>query len=204
MRDLPFVHRLRRPDAPDGSAMMLLHGTGGSETDLMPLARRIAPRATLLGLRGRSTEEGVARFFRRLTATTFDQNDIRAEAAAFAAFWTGALAAYDLDPARITVLGYSNGANLAGAVMGLHPGLIRRAILMRPMAVLDALPAVDLSGLSVLTLTGARDPYGPHAPRLNDWLAGAGADLDARVVAAGHELSPDDLTAAAGWMGSGD
>lgn len=200
MRDLPFVHRLRQPDRPDGSAMVLLHGTGGTETDLMPLAHRIAPGATLLGVRGRSTEEGAARFFRRLTMTTFDQDDIRSEAEAFAAFWQGAVAAYDLDPARITVLGYSNGANFAAAVMGLHPGLIGRAILMRPMAVLEDLPQADLSGLSVLTLTGARDPYGPHAPRLNDWLAASGARLDARVVQAGHELGPDDLTVAAEWM----
>ena len=97
-------------------------------------------------------------------------------------------------------MGYSNGANFAAAVMGLHPGLIRRAILMRPMAVLEDLPAPDLSGLSVLTLTGARDPYGPHAPRLNDWLARQGADLDARVVQAGHDLTADDLAAAIDWM----
>ncbi|MFD2813645.1 alpha/beta hydrolase [Paracoccus aerius] len=174
MRDLPFVHRLRQPDKPDGQTMLLLHGTGGNEADLMPLAHRIAPHATLLGLRGRSTEEGVARFFRRTSMTSFDQDDIRAEAGAFAAFWQGAVAAYGLEPARITVMGYSNGANFAAAVMGLHPGLIRRAILMRPMAVLEDLPAPDLSGLSVLTLTGARDPYGPHAPRLNDWLARQG------------------------------
>lgn len=200
MRELPFVHRLRQPDAPDGSAMVLLHGTGGSEADLMPLAHRIAPHATLLGVRGRSAEEGVARFFRRTSMTSFDQDDIRAEAEAFAAFWQGALSAYDLDPAQITVMGYSNGANFAAAVMGLHPGLIRRAILMRPMAVLEDLPQADLTGVSVLTLTGARDPYGPHAPRLNDWLAARGATLDARVVAGGHELSPDDLAEAADWM----
>ncbi|MDQ1901742.1 VOC family protein [Paracoccus sp. WLY502] len=200
MRELPFVHRLRQPDQPDGSAMLLLHGTGGSEADLMPLAHRIAPHATLLGVRGRSTEEGVARYFRRTAMTSFDQDDIRAEAEAFAAFWTGALAAYGLDPARITVMGYSNGANFAGAVMGLHPGLIRRAILMRPMAVLDDLPQVDLTGLSVLTLTGARDPYGVHAPRLNDWLAARGATLDARVVQAGHDVVADDLAAATDWM----
>lgn len=98
-------------------------------------------------------------------------------------------------------MGYSNGANFAGAVMGLHPGLIRRAILMRPMAVLEELPQADLAGLSVLTLTGARDPYGPHAPRLNAWLASQGADLDAQVVQAGHDLTAEDLTAAAEWMG---
>ena len=202
MRKLPFVHRLQQPDHPDGSVLVLLHGTGGTETDLMPLAHRIAPHATLLGVRGRSTEEGVARFFRRLSMTSFDQDDIRAEAEAFAGFWQDALAAHDLDPARITVMGYSNGANFAAAVMGLHPGLIRRAILMRPMAVLEDLPQADLTGVSVLTLTGARDPYGPYAPRLNDWLARQGADLDARVVQAGHDLTADDLAAATEWMGT--
>ncbi|WP_347137795.1 VOC family protein [Paracoccus sp. SSK6] len=203
MRELPFVHRLRQPDEPDGSAMVLLHGSGGNETDLMPLAHRIAPHATLLGVRGRSTEEGIPRFFRRTSMTSFDQQDIRDEAEAFAAFWRGALAGYDLDPARITVMGYSNGANFAAAVMGLHPGLIRRAILMRSMAALEDLPQTDLTGVSVLTLTGVRDPYGPHAPRLNEWLAAQGAALDARVVQAGHDLVADDLTAAADWMKGG-
>lgn len=200
MRDLPFTHRLHSPEDPDGSVMLLLHGTGGNEADLMPLAHRIAPRATLLGVRGRSTEEGIARFFRRLSMTRFDQADIRSEAEAFAAFWDGAVAAYDLDPARITVLGYSNGANFAGAVMALHPKLIRRAILMRPMLALEAPAPADLRGVSVLTLQGARDPYGAHAPALNDWLAASGAALDARVIAAGHELAAEDLAAATEWL----
>lgn len=200
MRDLPFVHRFQQPDDPDGSVMLLLHGTGGNESDLMPLAHRIAPRATLLGLRGRSTEEGVARFFRRISMTSFDQDDIRAEAAAFDAFWQGAMAGYGLAADRVTVMGYSNGANFAGAVMALAPGLIRRAILMRPMLVLEQPPQVDLAGVRVLTLTGTRDPYGTHAAALNDWLTAGGAELDARAVEAGHELSQDDLTAAQDWM----
>lgn len=200
MRDLPFTHRLHTPEDPDGSVMLLLHGTGGNEADLMPLAHRIAPRATLLGVRGRSTEEGVTRFFRRLSMTQFDQEDIRREAEAFAAFWDGALAAYDLDPAKIAVLGYSNGANFAGAVMALHPRLIRRAILMRPMLALEAPAPADLGGVSALTLQGARDPYGTYAPALNEWLAASGATLDARVIPAGHELAAEDLAAAQGWL----
>jgi phospholipase/carboxylesterase len=200
MRELPFVHRLHKPNAPDGSVMLLLHGTGGNEADLMPLAHHVAPNATLLGVRGRSNEEGVSRFFRRTSTTSFDQDDIRAEAAAFEAFVLGAVAAYGLDPQRITVMGYSNGANFAAAVMGLYPELLGRAILMRPMAVLEDLPSVDLSGVEVLTLTGARDPYGPYAPALNLWLKDSGAVLDARVIEGGHELSPADLAAAQDWM----
>lgn len=200
MRDLPFTHRIHRPDQPDGSTLLLLHGTGGNEADLMPLAHHVNPNATLLGLRGRSNEEGVTRFFRRMSMISFDQQDIRAEAVAFDAFMSGAITAYELDPERITVLGYSNGANFAGAVMALYPGLLRRAILIRPMAVLEDLPEPDLTGTRVLTLAGAHDPYGAHAPRLNDWLRASGADLDDRTIPTGHELAQTDLAAAQDWL----
>src|SRR5690606_37756272 len=109
-RDLPFVHRFHTPEDPDGTVIVLLHGTGGNEADLMPFAARLNPRATLLGVRGRSTEEGIFRWFRRFDAVTFDQEDIRLEATAFAAFIEGAVAGYGLDPYTMTYLGYSNGA----------------------------------------------------------------------------------------------
>ncbi|MDP0925629.1 VOC family protein [Paracoccus onubensis] len=200
MRELPFIHRIYQPDTTDGSALILLPGSGRDEADLMPLAHRIAPTARLLGVRGRSNEEGMPRFFRRITMTSFDQDDIRAEAAAFEAFWHGAIAAYDLDPARTTVLGYSNGANFAAAVMALYPGLLRRAVLLRAMAALEDLPVSSLSGTQVLTVTGARDPYGPYAARLNDWLKASGADLDARSVSAGHEITQDDVAIVQDWL----
>lgn len=200
MRELPFVHRFHTPDDPDGSTIVLLHGTGGNEADLMPLAHRIAPRATLLGVRGRSHEEGVARWFRRLTMTSFDQADIRAEAEAFAAFVEGAVTGYGLDRARMTFLGYSNGANFAAAVMALHPGAIRRAILIRAMAVLEEMPEPDLSDTEILMLTGMRDPYGRHAPALEDWLRARGADLDSRRIEAGHEMTSEDAAAAKSWL----
>jgi phospholipase/carboxylesterase len=200
MRELPFVHRFHVPDDPDGSTIVLLHGTGGNEADLMPLAHRVAPRATLLGVRGRSHEEGVARWFRRLTMTTFDQADIRAEAEAFAAFVEGAVAGYGLDRDRMTFLGYSNGANFAAAVMGLYPGLIRRAILIRAMAALEPMPEPDLTDVLVLFLAGKRDPYGQHAPALVNWLQARGADLEAHRVEAGHDLTLADATAAKDWL----
>ncbi|MFB2593750.1 VOC family protein [Paracoccus sp. p4-l81] len=201
MRDLGFVHRFHTPKDADGSVLVLLHGTGGSETDLMPLAARIAPRATLLGMRGRSTEEGINRWFRRIDPMTYDQADIAAEAAALADFIAEARRSYGLEAGRMTFLGYSNGANLLGAMLRLHPGVIRRAILLRGIEVLEAAPAADLSGTRVLMTTGAHDPYAPMAPALEASLRAAGADLDARRLAAGHELSPADLTAAQDWLG---
>ncbi|MEF9603592.1 VOC family protein, partial [Paracoccus sp. PXZ] len=188
MRELHFIHRFHRPENPDGSTIVLLHGTGGNESDLMPLAHRIAPNATLLGVRGRSTEEGINRWFRRYDAVTYDQADIRAEAEAFAGFIAEAARAYALDAKALTYLGYSNGANLLGAVMQLHPGLIGRAVLLRAVQVLEQPPALDaqaLAGSRVLMLTGARDPFARMAPALEHALQGGGAALDARTIAAG-------------------
>lgn len=200
MRDLPFIHRFHTPDDPDGSVIVLLHGTGGNEADLMPLAARLNPRATLLGVRGRSTEEGITRWFRRFDAVTYDQADIRAEAEAFAAFVEGAIAAYGLDPARMTFLGYSNGANMLGAILRLHPGVVRRAVLLRGIEALENAPEVDLAGSDVLLLTGAQDPFGRMAPALEASLKAGGAALDARIISAGHELSDEDLRTTARWL----
>lgn len=199
-RELPFVHRFFTPVDPDGSTMVLLHGSGGSEADLMPLAHCISPRATLLGLRGRAHEEGNARWFRRLGPTSFDQADIRSEAEAFAAFVEGAIAGYGLDATRMTFLGLSNGANFAASVMGLQPGHIAKAILLRPMMVLEDPPATDLAGTEVLMIAGARDPFSNFGRPLARWLEGSGATLDLHTIGAGHELSQEDETIARDWL----
>ena len=194
------MHRFRHPEDPDGSVMLLLHGTGGNEADLMPLAARLNPRATLLGVRGRAAEEHVTRFFRRFGVETYDQEDIRAEARAFEAFLHAAVQGYGLDAEAVTVLGYSNGANFAASVMSLHPGLIRRAILLRAIPVLIELPQVDLSSTQVLLLTGRDDPLNSEATRLAQWLQDSGAGVESEVVEAGHEISPADLNAARAWL----
>lgn len=204
MRDLHFIHRFHRPEAADGSTLVLLHGTGGNETDLLPLAHHIASRATLLGVRGRSTEEGINRWFRRYDAVTYDQADIRAEAEAFVAFMAEATRAYGLDRDRTTFLGYSNGANLLGAILQLHPQAVGRAILLRGIQVLDEPPALAdrLQGTRVLLLNGSRDPFGRMAPALESALRNGGAALDSRIVQAGHELGPDDPEIARDWLSS--
>ena len=200
MRDLPFVHRFHRPEDPDGRVFILLHGTGGNESDLMPLAARIAPRATLLGLRGRSTEEGINRWFRRFDAMTYDQADIRAESAALAGFAEALPAAYGIDPADAVWLGYSNGANLLGAAMRLHPGVVRRAVMLRGIEVLEEPPTVSLPDTSALLLSGARDPYARLAPALENSLRAAGVNLESHNLPAGHELSEADLATTSAWL----
>lgn len=200
MRDLPFIHRFHRPENPDGSTIVLLHGTGGNEADLMPIARRIAPRATLLGVRGRSTEEGINRWFRRFDALTYDQSDIRSEAEAFAAFVEGAVNAYGLNADKLTFLGYSNGANLLAAAMQLHPGIVRRAVLLRGLQALENPPTADLAGTNVLMLNGRNDPFARKAPELRDALQAGGAEIASRDLAAGHELTASDVTEAVEWF----
>lgn len=199
-RDLPFVHRFFDPADPDGSTLVLLHGSGGNEADLMPLAHRIAPRATLLGVRGRAHEEGVARWFRRFSATRFDQDDIRSEARAFAAFIEGAVSGYGLDAGRMTFLGLSNGANFIASMLALHPGLIGRAILLRAIAVLEGLPKMELAGSDILMVNGRSDPFAQDAPRLEEWLREGGAGLCVRTIEGGHSLTADDALVAREWL----
>jgi phospholipase/carboxylesterase len=199
-RELPFIHRVYTPDPASGPAFVLLHGSAGSETSLMPLAAGIAPEATLFGLRGRSTEEGTARWFRRFAPLSFDQQDIRSESEAFAAFIEGAAEAYGLDLRTIIFMGYSNGANLLAAMMQLHPGLVHNAILLRPAKVLEDTPDADLSGTRILSLTGDHDLFGAHAPALEDELRQAGAALTALRVPAGHETDQHDIDAARKWL----
>lgn len=200
LRDLPFVHRFNHPPDPDGTTLVLLHGTGGNEADLMPLARRIAPHATLIGVRGRATEEGSNRWFRRFDAMRFDQADIRNEAEAFEAFIEGAVAGYGLDPEKLVFLGYSNGANLLAAFIQLHPGVVRRAILLRALQPLEEPPAAELAGTRVLLLDGRDDPLAGSAPSLASDLQARGATVEVRVLPAGHDISGADIAEAARWL----
>ena len=199
-RDLPFVHRFYHPDTPNDRTFVLLHGSGGNETQLFHLGHQVDDNATLLGVRGRSTEEGSPRWFRRYSSTTFDQKDARAEADAFAAFLEGARDGYRIDLSKVVFIGYSNGANLLVALMTLHPGLIRNVVLMRSMLVLDDMPTPDLADTNILLLTGKDDGYGQFAPRLKDELAKTGANLTALDLDMGHEIGAPDVAAIQQWL----
>jgi phospholipase/carboxylesterase len=200
-RDLSFAYRVYRPQDADDEALVLLHGSGVDETTLVPLAAEIAPRAVLLAVRGRIAGDGGMRWFARITPTRFEQQSIRSEADAFAAFIVEVAKANGLDLARTTFLGYSNGANLISSVMLLHPGLIERAALLRAMPVLDDVPRTDLSKARVLVIAGAADAtYAPFAPALVALLRGHGAEVEARIVASGHEFGAEDARIVRDWL----
>jgi len=187
--------------------LLLLHATGGNEHDLVPLARELAPGSALLAPRGDVSEHGALRFFRRFTEGVFDLDDVRRRTLALADFVMAAAAQYGLDRTRLTALGYSNGANIAGTLLLLRAPTLRRAILLRAMVVLDeAAPAGTLEGGRVLLLNGSRDPIVPpdHPPRLAALLRAGGAEVTQELTPAGHGLTRVDLTAAARWLARSD
>ncbi len=204
-RQTVFIHRTFTPERPSGRTIIMLHGSGGDETTLAKLAAAIAPDATLIGIRGRIVQDGVKRWYKRITPTEFDQQDVRSEAAAFVEFLQAMARDQKLDLASTTFLGYSNGANLIAAMTQLHPGIVRTAVLLRAMPVLnDAdMPSVDLSQTRVLTISGENDKlYYPFAPKLAERLRLCGANVDARVIDSGHGIGDEDARIVAEWLGA--
>jgi phospholipase/carboxylesterase len=201
LRDLTFSYRLYSPADSTGECLFLLHGSGVDETTLVALAREIAPRAVLIAVRGRIVQEDGFRWFARITPTRFEQHSIRTETNAFAGFVADAATRHHLDLSRTTFLGYSNGANLVSSLMLLHPGLVERAALLRPMPVLDDVPATDLSKVRALIVAGAADlTYAPFAPALVTLLSQHGAEIDARIVPSGHEFGRADAAIVRQWL----
>lgn len=197
-----FAYQVVRPERPSGRVLVLMHGSGGDESTLVSLASRIAPDAMLIGVRGRVVQDGVKRWYKKLTATEFDQKDVRVEASAFVDFIARTARDLNVDLSAATFLGYSNGANLIAALTQLHPGLVSRAVLLRPMPVLNDAPQVDLSSSRFLTIAGQNDKlYYPFASHLEERLRGCGANVDARVIASGHNIGEEDIRIAAEWLG---
>ena len=199
---LSFAHRFVPGTGAGRAPLLLLHGTGGDENDLLPLGQAVAPGAALLSPRGQVLEHGAPRFFRRLAEGVFDEADLRRRVEDLAAFVGEARRAYDL-PAPVA-LGFSNGANIAAAMLLLKPEVLAGAALVRAMVPLAEPPAADLGGRPVLILSGAMDPIVPaaNAATLARQLDGAGARVDHRVLPAGHGLGQGDLAALKEWFGA--
>ncbi|MBZ8135419.1 alpha/beta hydrolase [Afifella sp. IM 167] len=200
--DLSYIHRFVPARAEGRPPILLLHGTGGDEDDLLPLGAAVAPGSALLSPRGKVLEEGMPRFFKRLAEGVFDAEEIRQRAAELANFIEEAKEAYGIGAPL--ALGFSNGANIASAVLMLYPQALAGAALVRAMQTLPQTQAAGLSGKPVLLLSGALDPIVPaaSAQALAQQLSAAGADLTHRTLPAGHGLTQADITILKDWIGA--
>lgn len=185
--------------------LLLLHGTGGNETDLLPLGQALDPDAALLSPRGQVLENGMPRFFRRLAEGVFDEEDLVRRAHELADFIGEAATRYVIDRRQLIAVGYSNGANIASAILLLRPGSFRGAALLRAMVPFEPEQLPDLAGAPVLIASGDSDPIIPleNAERLAALLTRAGAKVHRHVEAAGHSLTPETVAATQGWLGAG-
>ena len=184
--------------------MVLLHGTGGNEHDLLSLGRSLDPEASLLSPRGKVLENGLPRFFRRLAEGVFDEEDLIYRTNELADFISEATTSYSLDPGRIYAVGYSNGANIAASLLLLRPGVLTGAALLRAMVPLTPKVLPKLNGISVLLLSGRDDPLVPEetACQKGSLLSDAGAAVALRFEDAGHQLTEQTFEATRQWLGT--
>jgi phospholipase/carboxylesterase len=198
--ELDFVHEF----VPGSSkrTLLLLHGTGGNEHDLIPLGREIDPAAAILSPRGKVLENGMPRFFRRLAEGIFDEEDLKRRTHELADFVAAAAQHYELAADKIVAVGYSNGANIAASLLLLRPETLRAAILFRAMVPLVPEKLPDLSSARVWIGAGNQDPIIPtsETQRLVDLLRTAGADVTIRFVNAGHGLTNNEIEIARDWL----
>jgi len=201
--DLGFVHRWVPGEA--GSelpTLLLLHGTGGNESDLLSLGPMLLPGANVLSPRGNVSENGAPRYFRRLAEGVFDIEDLIARTHELADFVGAAARQYGFDAANVIAVGYSNGANIASSMMMLRPGAFAGGILLRPMVPLEPEAAVDLTGTPVYLGAGRMDPIVPvdNVSRLAELLEGYGASVTLTWQPAGHNLTREDVVSAKAWL----
>ena len=182
--------------------LLLLHGTGGNERDLIPLVRGLDSRAALLSPRGKVLENGMPRFFRRVAEGVFDLDDLKKRTNELADFVAAAAQHYGFASDKVVAVGYSNGANIAASMLLLRPKTLRGAVLFRAMVPLVSESLPDLSSVCVWIGAGSEDPIIPtsETQRLVELLRSAGADVTIRFARAGHGLSNDDIITARDWL----
>jgi phospholipase/carboxylesterase len=200
MSELGFIHRYEPASVAGAPPVLLLHGTGADENDLIDLGRAVAPGSALLSPRGKVLENGMPRFFRRLAEGVFDEADVHRRADELAGFVAAARKTYGL--AAPIALGFSNGANIAAALLTQSPGTLAGAVLLRAMTTLSEPAHCDLAGKKVLVLSGAQDPIArpDNAARLASQLRERNATVEQRIVPAGHGLTHADVQLAAAWL----
>lgn len=181
--------------------LLLLHGTGGTERDLIGLAKEIDPEANILSVRGQVVEQGMPRFFRRIAEGVFDMEDLRFRTDELLAFIKESAAQYEFDAAKVVAIGYSNGANIAGSLLFRHHGSLAGAILHHPMVPDREASIPDLSGVHVWIGAGTNDfMCSPkESEKLEQLLANAGARVQVGWFDYGHQLTMSEVQAAKTW-----
>ncbi|MDQ2767224.1 MAG: alpha/beta hydrolase [Gemmatimonadota bacterium] len=201
--ELELVHRFSAGEGKNASTtLLLLHGTGGDENDLVPLGASLLPGAAILSPRGAVSERGAPRFFKRLAEGVFDLEDLALRTQQMIRFVNGATEKYDLDNTRIVAVGFSNGANIAASVLLTGPVVFSHAVLFRAMVPFEPKQPAKLGGTPVLLSSGEWDPIATpaQARRLQSLLTAAGAVASINFFNAGHELTRDDVLDAAHWI----
>jgi phospholipase/carboxylesterase len=200
--DLGFVHRFDAGTDPDAPTLLLLHGTGGDENDLIPLGRAIAPGAALLSPRGKVLEHGMPRFFRRLAEGVFDQDDLKRRTEELAAFVEAASREYGIQHEQLIAVGFSNGANIAASTLLRYPDSLAGAVLIRAMVPFVPQQTPRLAQKPILLLSGERDSIVPRnqPEELASIFRSAAADVSLHWEAADHALTPGDVAVAREWL----
>ncbi len=183
------------------TTLLLLHGTGGNEHDMLPLAGLIDSEANVLSVRGNVSEHGMPRFFRRIAEGVFDEEDLVNRTHELNDFITTAASENGLDREKIVAVGYSNGANIAASLMYHDKDALHAAILFHPMVPLRNIELPDLSGKKVFIGAGVNDPISPkeETEELAEALRNAGAAVEIYWHQAGHSLTQDEVQQAAAW-----
>jgi phospholipase/carboxylesterase len=195
--------RRRKIEGKVFTTFLLLHGTGGNEQDLIPLAYEIDKRAAILSPRGKVLENGITpRFFRRLAEGVFDLEDLKFRTSELADFVIDASKAYGFDLQYVIAVGYSNGANIAASILLLRPEILSSAILFRAMIPLVPQTLPDLSDKHIFMSSGLHDPIvsRQEADRLFGLFKKAGAEISLSWQESGHELTMDEIRKAREWL----
>jgi phospholipase/carboxylesterase len=197
-----FRHFYRPGTGRSQYSLLLLHGTGGDEHDMVPLADVLAPGVAIISPRGQVIENGAPRFFRRFAEGVLDIEDWRERSQALANFVAASSTEHGIDPKKLIAAGYSNGANIAQGLLLLRPEVLGGAVLFRPMFVTDDVLVKDLGRRPIMLLGGSHDPMTPSQdlPQVAQLFQKRGAHVTIKTVQASHGLVQDDILLAQQWL----